>query len=229
MEREIIRVSPTAIAILLLVDFIHMYVSLHPYLAHTDINQPGYAAAVSENLYGVGPGQGAGPMCGTCWRLTLEEDADSGNRVKNAGNSIVVMVNNLCPRHDPRGYDNPLCEQADLNSTSVNSYGGVVDFNLCNDDGARGALFGDSGTGLGIGTATEVSCSEWSGTKKYDAGSDQSTSSSGSGSGTTTTSTSGVIGGGGTAAPAQSVGGAGKLSTWGLLGLIVPLVVMVRL
>lgn len=167
-------------------------------------------------------------MCGTCWRLTINSDA-SGNSISNAGNSIVVMVNNLCPRHDPRGYDNPLCEQADLSGNSTNSYGGVVDFNLCNDDGARGALFGNSGTGLGKGTATQVDCSEWSGTKKYDAGSDQSTGTS---TGTTTSSSSGVIGGGGTASPAQSVGDAGKLSalsSWGLFGLLVPLAVMVRL
>ena len=28
----------------------------------------GYSAAVSQNEFGVGPGAGAGPACGTCWR-----------------------------------------------------------------------------------------------------------------------------------------------------------------
>lgn len=58
--------------------------------------QPGYSAAVSQNVFGVGPGAGAGPGCGTCWKLTIETDS-SGNAVSNAGNSIIVQVNNLCP------------------------------------------------------------------------------------------------------------------------------------
>lgn len=57
---------------------------------------PGYSAAVSQNLYGAGPGEGAGPACGTCYRLTVETDS-SGNTLSNAGNSIVVQVTNLCP------------------------------------------------------------------------------------------------------------------------------------
>jgi len=61
-----------------------------------DYTSPGYAAAVSQNLYGVGPGAGAGPACNTCWKLTAETDS-SGNKLSNAGNSIVVKVNNLCP------------------------------------------------------------------------------------------------------------------------------------
>ncbi|GAB7350555.1 hypothetical protein MBLNU459_g1134t2 [Dothideomycetes sp. NU459] len=57
---------------------------------------PGYSAAVSQNEFGVGPGAGAGPACGTCWKLTAEADS-SGNNLSNAGNSIVVQVTNLCP------------------------------------------------------------------------------------------------------------------------------------
>jgi hypothetical protein len=36
---------------------------------------PGYSAAASQNLYGAGPGEGAGPACGTCYRLTIETDS----------------------------------------------------------------------------------------------------------------------------------------------------------
>lgn len=126
--------------------------------------KPGFAAAVSQNLYGVGPGQGAGPACGTCYRLTIETD-QGGSPVPNAGSSIVVMVNNLCPATD----DNPLCAQPDLQTP--NQYGGVVDFNLCNDDGAHAALLTPAGTELARGTATEVSCADWNGTKKTDCGS----------------------------------------------------------
>lgn len=126
--------------------------------------QPGYAASVSQNLFGAGPGQGSGAACGTCYRLTIETD-EGGNRVANAGSSIVVMVNNLCP-----AANNSLCAQPDLQTP--NSYGGVVDFNLCNDDGAHAALLTPAGTGLARGTAAEVSCAEWNGTKKTDCGSD---------------------------------------------------------
>jgi hypothetical protein len=58
-------------------------------------NNPGYNAAASQNLYGAGPGAGAGPACNTCWRLSPSTDS-SGNALHGA-NSIVVKVNNLCP------------------------------------------------------------------------------------------------------------------------------------
>lgn len=32
---------------------------------------PGYSAAVSQNEFGVGPGAGAGPACGTCCTFSL--------------------------------------------------------------------------------------------------------------------------------------------------------------
>ncbi|KAF2092677.1 hypothetical protein NA57DRAFT_62202 [Rhizodiscina lignyota] len=199
---------------------------------------PGYAAAVSQNLYGAGPGQGIGPACGTCWRLTIDTDMN-GNTLKNSGNSIVVIVNNLCPAVDPKYGDNPLCAQPNL--STANQYGGLVDFNLCNDDSARGALFGDSGVGLAVGSATQVDCSEWQGTKKTDCGSDcgngpstPSTPSTPSESvscstPTESSSSSGQIGG--NAAPLsqqQGVGAAGKNVVLCIWGLLLPLVVMLK-
>jgi kynureninase len=100
--------------------------------------------------------QGAGPACGTCWRLTAQTDS-SGNRLSNAGTSIVVMVNNLCPRQG-----NPLCGQQTTSDT--NQYGANVNFDLCRDSGAAAAFFGSSGVGLAIGTAQKVDCAAWSGT-----------------------------------------------------------------
>ncbi|KAK6543568.1 hypothetical protein TWF694_000312 [Orbilia ellipsospora] len=117
---------------------------------------PGYAAAVSQNLYGAGPGQGAGPACNTCYKITIQTD-QNGRAVSNAGNSIVVMVNNLCPAQG-----NPLCSQNGLSGT--NQYGANVNFDLCSDSGASSAFFGNSGVGLALGTAQQVSCSQWSGT-----------------------------------------------------------------
>ncbi|KAK3178537.1 hypothetical protein OEA41_000674 [Lepraria neglecta] len=58
-------------------------------------SKPGYNAAVSQALFGVGPGGGAGPACGNCYKLMPE-----------GGTSIVVKVNNLCPDDG-----NPLCAQ----------------------------------------------------------------------------------------------------------------------
>lgn len=71
----------------------------------------------------------------------LQDDADS-----------------CCPTAD----GNPLCAQSSLSAT--NQYGANVNFDTCIDSGASAALFGDSGVGLAVGTAEEVSCSEWSGT-----------------------------------------------------------------
>ncbi|MCJ1352510.1 MAG: hypothetical protein MMC33_002494 [Icmadophila ericetorum] len=116
---------------------------------------PGYNAAASENLFGVGPGAGAGPSCGTCWQLSPQTDS-SGNQLDGA-NSIVVMVNNLCPADG-----NPIFSQSGLPGTT-NQFGGQVNFDLCIDDGASGALFGSSGVGLAVGSATQVDCSQWSG------------------------------------------------------------------
>lgn len=137
---------------------------------------PGYSAAVSQNLYvpslhlvlslltychsyGVGPGAGQGPACGTCWKLVGQTDS-SGNKLSNAGTSIVVMVNNLCPAQG-----NPLCAQQGLSGT--NQYGANVNFDLCSDSGAQAAFFGNSGVGLAIGTAQQVDCSQWTGTIKH--------------------------------------------------------------
>jgi hypothetical protein len=118
--------------------------------------QPGYSAALSQNAFGVGPGAGAGPGCGTCWKLTAQTDS-SGNKLSNAGNSIVVQVTNLCPASG-----NPLCSQNGLGGT--NQYGANLNFDLCLNSGANTALFGNSGVGLAVGSAVQVSCSQWSGT-----------------------------------------------------------------
>lgn len=105
-------------------------------------------------------GQGAGSGCGTCWRLTLQTDS-SGNKVANYGNSIVVKVTNLCPSSG-----NPLCSQSGASST--NSYGAAINFDTCIDSGASKALFGSDSSGgqpigLGLGSAQQVDCSQWSG------------------------------------------------------------------
>ena len=77
-------------------------------------NYPGYNAAASQALFGVGPGAGAGPACGTCWRLTAQ--TDSSGKALSGASSIIVRVNNLCPADG-----NPLCSQSSL--TDTNQYG----------------------------------------------------------------------------------------------------------
>lgn len=118
---------------------------------------PGFSAAVSQNLYGSASGHG--PACGECWRLTGETDS-SGNPLPNAGTSIVVMINNLCPA--VANPPNPLCTPATTSDT--NSLGANVNFDLCSDSGAQTAFFGNSGNGLAIGSATQVDCTEYIGT-----------------------------------------------------------------
>ena len=121
----------------------------------------GFTAAVSENLFGVGPGAGAGPKCGTCWSLSSGQPGTV---------SITVKVSDLCP-----AAGNPLCAQQGL--SGVNSagtfffitfspslcniltfIGANVNFDICSDNGAAGAFFGSSGTEFVTGTATEVYC-----------------------------------------------------------------------
>lgn len=53
-----------------------------------------YTAALSQRQFGAGPGEGAGPACGTCYRITIDTDL-RGNPVQER--SITVVVNNLCP------------------------------------------------------------------------------------------------------------------------------------
>lgn len=116
-------------------------------------SKPGYAAGVSQNLYGTGPGKGKGPACGTCWFLETFRDA-SGNELKN---NITVIVNDLCP-----ATTGGVCRQTSL--TDLNSWDTQVDFNLCTDSGASDAMFGaNSGIGLAVGRATRVDCKSWSG------------------------------------------------------------------
>lgn len=100
-----------------------------------------YTAAISQKQFGVGPGQGAGPACGTCYELTIETDLD-GNPVTQK--TITVVVNNLCPIDG-----NPICDVP-------NQYGGEANFDLCIDSGAAAAFFTSSGAG--IGTAQQVPC-----------------------------------------------------------------------
>ena len=103
--------------------------------------QPGFSAAISQAQFGVGPNQGAGPACGTCYQITIDTDLN-GQPVTQK--TIQVTVNNLCPIDG-----NPICNVP-------NQYGAQVHFDLCKDSGAAAAFFTSSGAGLG--TAVEVSC-----------------------------------------------------------------------
>ncbi|KAL9038592.1 MAG: hypothetical protein Q9180_003046 [Flavoplaca navasiana] len=103
----------------------------------------GKTAAVSQNLFGVGSGAGAGPACGTCWEL-------SSGLAGTA--SIIVTVDNLCPAD----VHNEKCSQSGLGGK--NSLGTNVHFDLCADNGAAAAFFGRSGTELATGTAKQVPC-----------------------------------------------------------------------
>ncbi|OBT72268.1 hypothetical protein VF21_07963 [Pseudogymnoascus sp. 05NY08] len=101
----------------------------------------GYTAALSQSQFGAGPGDGAGPACGTCYKLTVTTDL-SGHAVTE--NSVTVRVNNLCPTDG-----NPIC-------SVPNQYGAEIHFDLCRDSGATANFFTSSQAG--IGTAEKVSC-----------------------------------------------------------------------
>ena len=60
-------------------------------------SRSGYNAAISQAVYGGGPGSGATRECGVCWKLTPDA---------SGANEIVVKINDLCPDDG-----NPLCAQ----------------------------------------------------------------------------------------------------------------------
>ena len=119
----------------------------------------GYTAAISQNMFGAGPGQGAGDGCGHCWR------------VETGGKSIVVTVDNLCPIEG-----NERCNQANKDAKNADGEslrpsvwtslmrkgdetyfllaGATVHIDLCKDTGASDALLG--GLGFAMGTATNL-------------------------------------------------------------------------
>lgn len=76
-------------------------------------SNPGFNAAASQNLFGVGPGAGAGPGCGKCFRVTAKTDPYDGGKALTGTKSIVVKINNLCPADG-----NPLCSQSSLSATN---------------------------------------------------------------------------------------------------------------
>ncbi|MCJ1392094.1 hypothetical protein MMC18_004961 [Xylographa bjoerkii] len=155
-------------------------------------NYPGYNAALSQNLFGVGPGAGAGPACGICYLLTPTA-LTTGAPIEGA-TPIVVRVNNLCPATA----NNPLCSQATLSDTNSlgqsppNPHirlheklanpahllaGQNVNFDICIDDGAAYEFFGAqteanaNGQASAIGIAEVVSCDYWSGSEDITSGS----------------------------------------------------------
>lgn len=127
-------------------------------------NTPGYNAAVSQNLFGAASGKT--DTCGTCWQLDPVSNPNAADTTATVAglNSIVVMVNNLCPA-STNAKD---CGQATLQDT--NFAGANVNFDLCKDDGAANALFGTSGIGMAFGNATQVSCTLWTGSQNYTTG-----------------------------------------------------------
>lgn len=156
MELAIPLAHPIATRTPQLVVSTRIRASVLPFLKTCEHLSDRLVCHTDDYSFGVGPGAGAGPACGTCWKLTGQTDS-SGNALSNAGTSIVVMVNNLCPASG-----NPLCSQSGL--TGTNQYGANVNFDLCSDSGAQAAFFGNNGVGLAIGTASQVDCSQWSGT-----------------------------------------------------------------
>ncbi|CAL8580473.1 hypothetical protein XPA_006194 [Xanthoria parietina] len=104
----------------------------------------GHTAAVSQNLFGVGSGGGAGPACGTCWDLS---SGLPGTRALQK-----VKVTNLCPADQY----NEKCSQNGL--SGKNSLGTNVHFDLCTQGNAAADFFGSSGTTLATGIAKQVPC-----------------------------------------------------------------------
>jgi hypothetical protein len=71
---------------------------------------PGYSAAVSQNLYGLGSGQGASGACQTCYSATVNRYANGTFFQGQSQNSILVMVDNLCPNNSPHCSNGYPCE-----------------------------------------------------------------------------------------------------------------------
>jgi hypothetical protein len=128
----------------------------------------GYTAAVNTCAFGAF--SGAGDSCGRCFMITSNKDPYSP-AYTGPFNSIVVKVDNLCPRSEPGtpGW----CDQTV--SHPVNQYGMSMQcvltpldpryaenetnrsFDLCEDSGTAAAFF-PKGRGAMLGTFKEVEC-----------------------------------------------------------------------
>jgi len=119
------------------------------------ISATGFTAAMNQLSFGSAPGSGAGDACGRCFALTGTEDPFSP-AFTGPFHSIVVKVTDLCPVQGNQEW----CGQS--TSSPDNQHGAPFHFDICDDTGGGNAFF-PSGHGALLGTFTEVSCSQWSG------------------------------------------------------------------
>lgn len=89
----------------------------------------------------------------------LSEDATTASSILTNTFSS-PSVTNLLPAEG-----NSLCAKDGL--TNANQYGANVNFNLCIQSGVPAAFFGNDDTSLAVGTTTQVSCSDCSGSIEY--------------------------------------------------------------
>jgi len=116
----------------------------------------GFTAAMSQLSFGSEPGIGPGDACGRCFAITGTKDPYSPAFTGPFGQTIVVMVTDMCPLQGNQNW----CGQT--TADPVNSFGTQVHFDLCEDTGAPTPFFPSGHTAL-TGNFTEVPCSQWGG------------------------------------------------------------------
>jgi len=115
----------------------------------------GFTAAINQLTFGSAGGLGAGDACGRCFAVTGTSDPFSPS-FPGPFHTIVVKVTDLCPVQGNQEW----CGQTRSNPN--NQHGQPFHFDICQDTGGASAFF-PSGHGALLGTFTEVSCSQWSG------------------------------------------------------------------
>lgn len=94
------------------------------------------------------------------------------SRIKLADSNLQFPVWSSDPsryqlrRYAPHTLFLPYCSK----TLTQASLGANVNFDLCKDDGAANALFGNSGIGMAFGKVTQVSCNLWTGSQNYTTG-----------------------------------------------------------
>jgi len=111
--------------------------------------------AMSQNYFGVGPGQGAGPACGKCFHLHIYGDPYDSNWCSDSYD-IVVKVADECPNAGNEAWCPAYPGQ-------VNQFGAGIHFDMAENSWWVQQIVSATGRGAFLAKYCEVDCNQWTG------------------------------------------------------------------